>query len=212
MSRIIYGGTFDPLHLAHLRLAWEALEQLRAEVLCFLPSAAPPHRPCPGASAQQRAQWIAVAIDGISGFALDDRELRRQGPSYSFDTLNEIRAEIGPLAPLIWLIGEDALAGLPGWFRSAELFGLAHFAVLRRPGTHDRASLEARFADRRQSPQTLLQSPAGGLCWLDNTLIEYSASAVRARLAHGLSLRYLVDERIRESVETCPAYRVQSPS
>lgn len=207
MSLLLYGGTFDPLHLAHLRLAWEALEQLGATQLAFLPSASPPHRGAPGASAQQRAAWIGRAIAGVPGFTLDERELHRGGPSYSVLTLAELRQELGPLCPLVFLIGEDALAGLAGWHQAERLWTLAHFAVLRRPDQADRKLLQQRHAARRVVPEKLVQSPSGNIAWLDNTEIAYSATAIRARAGRGLSLRYLVDERIRAEVEACTAYQ-----
>lgn len=210
MSLVVYGGTFDPLHLAHLRLAWEALEELGAQLLRFLPSAVPPHRNRPGATAEQRADWIARAIEGVPGFALDGRELARSGPSWSVLTLREMRAELGPAVPLIWLIGEDALAGLAHWHCADELWMHTHFAVLRRPDQADRAALQARYAARRVPVEALMQSPAGHIAWLSNTEIAYSASVIRERLRRGKSLRYLVDERIRADIERSASY--QQPS
>lgn len=207
MSLILYGGTFDPLHLGHLRLAFEALEELKARQLCFLPCAVPPHRPQPGASAAQRLQWVSQAIADVPGFAVDGRELERPGPSYTVHTLEELRAQVGPQQSLIWLIGEDALAGLPQWHAYPRLFQLAHFAVLRRNGGASTQELQQRWAQLRVPPAQLLHQPAGQIAWLHNTLLDISATELRSRLAAGASVRYLVDERIRTGVESCQGYK-----
>lgn len=207
MSLILYGGTFDPVHLAHLRLALEALEEIGADQLCFLPCAVPPHRAQPGASAAQRLSWVEQAIAEVPGFQVDGRELRRPGPSYTIDTLLELRAEVGPERPLIWLIGEDALAGLPQWHQYPRLLQLAHFAVLRRNGSHQREALQQHWATQLGDITQVLGSPAGRLLWLHNSLLDISATELRTRLARGSSVRYLVDERIRAQIEACAGYR-----
>jgi nicotinate-nucleotide adenylyltransferase len=207
VSLIVYGGTFDPLHLAHLRLALEALEEIGADELCFLPCAIPPHRAQPGASAEQRLHWVQQAIRGVPGFSVDGRELQRPGPSYTVDTLIELRAVIGPKRPLIWLIGEDALTGLPQWHQYPRLLELAHFAVLRRNGEHDSGVLQARWAAELGSRKDVLGTPAGRLLWLHNSLLDISATELRARLARHSSVRYLVDEQIREQIEAAEGYR-----
>jgi nicotinate-nucleotide adenylyltransferase len=212
VSLILYGGTFDPLHLAHLRLALEALAELGAQQLCFLPCAVPPHRPQPGASATLRLDWVRQAIAGVPGFGVDDRELLRTGPSYTVDTLLELRQIHGPQRPLIWLIGEDALVGLPNWHQSQRLFDLAHFAVLRRHGSHERIKLQAQWSARSAPVAELLAHPAGRISWLSNSLLDISATELRAHLAAGRSVRYLVEERIRPQIEACEAYRAQPAS
>jgi len=124
----ILGGTFDPVHIGHLNAAWEAAELLDADVR-LMPANVPPHRPPPIASAQQRAAMLRAALQGQSRLALDTRELEREGPSYTVDTLAGLRAEQDD-RPLILLLGEDAFAALPSWHRWRELFDLAHIGVL----------------------------------------------------------------------------------
>ena len=126
--RILYGGTFDPVHAGHLAVAIAARDTLHADV-AFVPAADPPHRPAPGASAAQRAAMVALAIAGTPGLSLDERELRRDGPSWTVLTLEQARAEAGPSAPLAWLVGADAFRGLPTWHRWETLAGLAHLVV-----------------------------------------------------------------------------------
>ena len=128
----VFGGTFDPVHLGHLSVAWEAAELLDAEVR-LIPTNVPPHRPPPMASADERVAMLRVALRGQDRLTLDTRELERSGPSYTVDTLAELRAELGQRA-LVLLVGADMFAQLPAWDRWHELFDLAHVGVLSRPG------------------------------------------------------------------------------
>ncbi|HEV7123522.1 MAG TPA: nicotinate-nucleotide adenylyltransferase [Rhodanobacter sp.] len=187
----IFGGTFDPIHLGHLCVAWEASELLDANVL-MMPSAIPPHRPPPIASAPQRLAMLQVALRGQSRLRLDARELGRSGPSYTVDTLAELRAEHGD-RPLVLLLGADAFAGLPCWHDWRRLFELAHIGVLSRPG--ERASLpqelQRETGDRWVASTAALQSaPAGQLMALSVTPLEISATRIRELLAAGREPRY----------------------
>lgn len=190
----LFGGTFDPVHLGHLRAAWEASEWLDADVR-LLPARVPPHRPQPVASAEQRVAMLRVALAGQQRLHLDTRELYRDGPSYSIDTLRGVRDEIGASRPLIMLTGADAFAGLPSWHRWRELFTVAHIGVLTRPG-HDgvwpaalQAEVDARESD---TAAALHHAPAGRIIRLPVTPLDISASAVRALLAAGRSPRWLL--------------------
>ena len=184
---LLYGGTFDPVHAGHLAVARAARDALSADV-AFLPAADPPHRPCPGASAEQRAHLLAMAIAGEPGFRIDRRELQRPGPSYTVDTLRGWRAERGPDAPLAWLMGADAFRGLPAWHQWRDLLALAHFVVAVRPG-HDLAALPAELetacAGRWIQAPGLAQAPAGGLFRLSMSLHPASATELRRRLRSG---------------------------
>ena len=128
----LFGGTFDPVHLGHLSVAWEAAELLDAEVR-LLPASIPPHRQPPIASAAQRVAILRAALQDQSRLSLDTRELDREGPSFTVDTLTGLRAEQGT-RPLVLLIGADAFANLASWDRWRELFEVAHIGVLSRPG------------------------------------------------------------------------------
>ncbi|HMB55845.1 MAG TPA: nicotinate-nucleotide adenylyltransferase [Arenimonas sp.] len=188
MLRILYGGTFDPVHTGHIAVATAARDALAGKVY-FLPSGDPPHRPAPGASAEQRVRMIALAIAGQENFFLDRRELERAGPSYTIDTLRELRGKLAPETPLAWLVGDDAFRQLATWHDWRSLFELCHFVIATRPGyalddLHgDLAQMCAgRWSDQ---PAALSDQPAGRLYRLAMPLHPASASAIRRSLAAG---------------------------
>ncbi len=205
----IFGGTFDPIHNAHLRVAWEAAEFLDAEVR-LLPASVPPHRPQPVAAARQRAALVLAALSGQDRMRLDARELLREGPSYTVDTLLELRAEIGMERPLVLLVGADAFAGLPDWHRWKELFDLAHIGVLTRPG-HDGilpTELRTKIASRRcTDPRFVCEAPAGRVIPIAVTPLEISATQVRALLAAGREPRWLVPDALFSDPALLAPYR-----
>lgn len=205
----ILGGTFDPVHFGHLRVAWEAAEALDAELL-MLPAAVPPHRPQPGASAAQRLAMLQAALAGQDRLRADPRELRRAGPSYTIDTLLELRAEIGPQRPLVLLVGADAFAGLSSWHRWRELFDHAHVGVLTRPGHGGvfEAELAAEwFARRVAHAQALRDGAAGRILPIEVTPLDIAASAIRGLLAAGRAPRFLVPDAVLALVERDGLYR-----
>lgn len=208
----IFGGTFDPIHNAHLRVAWEAAEALDADVR-LLPASVPPHRDQPVGSARQRAALVRAALAGQDRLVLDTRELQRDGPSYTIDTLLELREEIGATRPLVLLIGADAFAGLPSWHRWRELFDHAHIGVLTRPG-HDGGALpnelRTKIASRRCSDaRALRESPSGRVLPIAVTPLEISASEVRALLATGREPRWLVPDALFATDTLLAPYRPQ---
>ena len=119
----ILGGTFDPVHYGHLRPALELLHDLRLEHVRFVPCGTPPHRPEPMANADQRLAMLTAAVGDQPGFRIDTRELRHAAPSYTYNTLTALRAEVGD-TPLCLIIGMDAFHGLDTWYRWEELIGL----------------------------------------------------------------------------------------
>lgn len=204
----ILGGTFDPVHLGHLRAAWEASEALDAEVW-LMPAHVPPHRPAPVASARQRVAMLHAALAGQDRVTLDTRELDRDGPSYTFDTLTALREEVGERS-LLLLIGSDAFAALPTWHRWRELFGLAHFGVLTRPG-HVPAlptELAAEVAKREVSDADALRSSAHGhVLRIAITQLEISATRIRALLREGREPRWLLPEALLADPALLAPYR-----
>lgn len=189
MLKLFYGGTFDPVHNGHVAIARAARDQLDCQVR-LMPAADPPHRAPPGADAGQRAQMLDLAVAGEPGLRVDRRELRRQGRSYSIDTLRELRLELGPDMPIALLVGADSFVGLPTWREWEALFDFAHFVVApRRHSSLDGAlspQLAAAAAGRwTDSAQTLKTTPAGRLFLLEQPLQPESASDIRRRIARG---------------------------
>lgn len=213
MLTLIYGGTFDPIHVGHLALASQAARLLATDVH-LLPSADPPHREPPGAGAgaEDRAAMVALAIAEQPTLHLDRRELDRPGPSYMVDTLISYREQWGPDRPLALLLGADAFAGLPGWSRWRHLFDLAHLVIAPRPAWPlDRLPqvLRDACAGRWLATRDGLQArPAGGLFRLPLTA-EYleSASEVRRRIAEGGDWRALVPARVADYIDRHRLYR-----
>ena len=211
---LCYGGTFDPVHRGHLAIARAARDAFGVPV-ALIPAADPPHRPPPGANAAQRAQMIALAIAGEPGLRLDLRELQRaqrlDRPSYTYDTLQELRHDYGPERPIAWLLGADSFVGLPQWHRWKELGGLAHLVIAERPGNRLDAALppalaawaQGRWAD---AAAVLAQVPAGRLWKLQQPLRSESATQVRHDIAENGNWRAWVPEAVAEFIATQHLY------
>ncbi|MBD3815991.1 MAG: nicotinate-nucleotide adenylyltransferase [Halothiobacillus sp.] len=189
----ILGGTFDPIHLGHLRLAEEVREALNLAVVHFVPSAVPPHRPQPALGPDERLALVRAAIADHPDFIPDGRELERAGFSYTVDTLKSFAAEF-PERHLVLILGMDAFNGLLQWHRWQELFDWAHIAVASRPGAVATGEAAALLAERRLRPEQLARQRAGGIVALEITRLDISATAIRAALDAGRSVRYLVPD------------------
>jgi nicotinate-nucleotide adenylyltransferase len=189
---LLYGGTFDPVHLGHLAVARAALATTGAAHLDFVPAADPPHRGPPGAAFADRLDLLRAALaseppPAVGTWAIDPREGARQGPSYTVDTLREWRAEHGEARPLGFVLGADAFLGLTGWHEWRALFDLAHLLVARRPGCALeglppalREALDGRWATE---PADFHRAPSGRVAVLDLPLQPESATAVREAVA-----------------------------
>ncbi|MEQ6343014.1 MAG: nicotinate-nucleotide adenylyltransferase [Gammaproteobacteria bacterium] len=199
----IFGGTFDPIHIGHLRPVLEVLQDLALDEVRLIPCHVPPHRPAPVASTMQRLAMLEAAIQGESGLRVDDRELRRTGPSYTVDTLTSLRAELGS-APLCLLLGMDAFTGLNTWHRWRELIQLAHLIVMRRPGSLPPAQGEvaALLAERCTDNTALLHScPAGHILLKEVTQLDISATRIRTLAKEGKSARYLLPDGVWDMIK-----------
>lgn len=207
--RIFYGGTFDPVHEGHLAIARAAHATL-GEPVHVMPAADPPHRPPPGATAADRVAMLELALVGEAGLLLDLRELHREGPSYSVDTLHALRAEFGDDAPLALLIGADSFLGLPTWHRWHDLFALAHFVIAGRPGSLlESASPELKTAtDGRwvDAPSALHGAPAGRLLHLHQPLHVHSATAVRRLIGEGKPWHHLLPPAVADYIQARGLY------
>lgn len=205
----IFGGTFDPVHLGHLRAAWEASEALQCPVH-LVPARTPPHRDPPVASAAERVAMLRAALAGQDRLLLDTRELDRDQPSWSVDTLTSLRREAGAATPLVLLVGADSFASLPQWHRWRELLALAHVGVLTRPGHKAELppELAAAFPDCLcRDVAGLREAAAGRVLKIGVTALDISASQVRASLAAGHEPRFLVPESVLSQPQLLAAYR-----
>jgi nicotinate-nucleotide adenylyltransferase len=192
------GGTFDPIHIGHLRSALELRERLGFEQVRLVPCHRPPHRSEPGASAPQRLRMLELALAGDSALCADARELRRPGPSYTFDTLGELRAELGAQCSLSLIMGADAFAGLDTWHRWRELPQLAHIVVMARPDCPlpARGPVAELLQALRAESAVLHEKTCGAIVPVALTPLPISATAIRALLREGKSPRYLLPDAV----------------
>lgn len=208
---VLYGGTFDPVHNGHLAIA-RAAAQVLGSAVYLMPAADPPHRPAPGASAQQRAHMLDLAVAGEPDLRVDRRELGRDGPSYTVKTLRELRSA-DPQVPVALLVGADSFIGLPAWREWRALFTLAHFVIADRPGDAWRPetlpeALAVQTGDRwTDDPADLSARPAGRLLALGQPLHEASATDVRGRIAAGRPWRHLVPATVAGHIQAHGLYR-----
>jgi len=211
----VFGGTFDPIHYGHLRLAEEIAERAKLVEVKFIPSGTPPHRARPGAAANHRVAMARLAIADNPSFSVDDREARRSGPGYTFDTLTELRQEYGSNRPIALLLGADAFLELATWHRWRELFSLAHIVVAYRPGfpidtwqTRMPEPLAHEYAVRHmQQPLAVHLAPAGGIGAVSMTGLDISATFVRNAIHAGSSARYLLPESVLAYIRSHGLYR-----
>ncbi|WP_166251839.1 nicotinate-nucleotide adenylyltransferase [Marinobacter salicampi] len=206
---VIFGGTFDPVHHGHLRLAVELRERLGVTRLALVPSHVPPHRESPGASSEDRLRLLELAIEGEPGLYIDERELGRAGSSFTADTLRQLRSELGPDEPVAMVVGADAFAAFDQWRDWQGIPSLAHIIVVNRPGTVvDPGSAAGRLlAERRADSPDQLHGRPGGLCLtLDLPLLAISATGIRERIGSGRSPRYLLPDRVWAEIRARKLY------
>ena len=197
----IFGGTFDPIHFGHLRLAEEMVAALGLSRVLFIPAGQPPHREAPRIAAAHRLEMVRRAIAGNPFFAVDAREVQRAQPSYTVESLTSLRDELGPAQPLWLLLGADAFLGLASWHHWQRLFGLANIAVVTRPGARVlqpdamQEPLKSEVLNRQVADHTAA-GPAGSVWFQHMTPLEISATAIRETLSRQGSVRYLLPDTV----------------
>ena len=206
------GGTFDPVHYGHLRLALDAAEALKLDEVRWVPSGAPGHRDAPHAATVDRLAMLQMALADEPRFSLDPAECDATAPTYTVHMLQRLRRELGSARPLVMIIGMDSFVSLATWREWEALFDLAHFAVAERPGyVLNVDKLPVRLAEiyraRHAEPTTLMKRAHGCIVHFPSTLLDISASDIRARIARGNSVRYLIPETVLRYIESKGLYR-----
>lgn len=211
-ATVLFGGTFDPVHYGHLRAASEVCEKLAADDFRLLPAGIPPHRDHTGADAYHRLAMLELALAPHSDLTVDEREVRRAGPSYMVETLTDIRSEVGQ-RPVILCLGQDAANQLSGWHRWRELLDLAHLLVMKRPRSRPRYAGEVAetLRERRvRRPRQLREVPAGRVCYLGVTQLAISSTDIRDQIAAGRDPRFLLPSTVLAYIRKHGLYAEQS--
>ena len=203
----IFGGTFDPVHYGHLRPAFEVQEALGIGQMHFVPLRDAPHRNQPEVSPELRCALVRAALGRRSGVCVDDRELHRDGPSYSYDTLTSFRQQ-WPNAPLVLLLGEDAFRSFLFWHRPLDILELTHLVVMQRPGEYQFDTQLQTLINERQadSPRELHEALAGRIYFQQVTQLDISSTGIRELCAGGRDISGLVPDAVAEIIERLKLY------
>jgi len=203
-SIALFGGTFDPIHIGHLRSAQEICEAFHLARLIFVPAAVPPHKPAhPVADADHRVQMVRLAINGNPLFELSDIEIRRQGTSYSIETVSHFRRLLEEQVRLFFIMGADAFCEMETWKDYRRLLTLCDFIVITRPESNPlHASVLATEPFREIDPRRRFRHPSGSTLYLHEvTPIGVSSTQVRTAVAEGRSIAYLVPQNVANYIE-----------
>ncbi|MCX4187591.1 nicotinate-nucleotide adenylyltransferase [Methylophaga sp. OBS4] len=203
----LLGGTFDPVHFGHLRTALDVVEKLQLAQIRLIPCAIPPHRVIPVATPEQRRLMLELAIKNHPRLVVDDRELQRQGPSYTVDTLLSLREDFTD-NPLFVLMGSDAFKTLPSWSRWQQILELAHIVVMQRPEEEmDLADDFARWYQQHLATANDSALPAGKIWPVPVTQLAISATEIRQALSEQRDVRYLLPDAVIALIEQLGLYQ-----
>ncbi len=198
----VLGGTFDPVHYGHLRPALEVMQAVGLDQVRFMPNRIPPHRETPWLNVDNRLELLKIAIADQTGFELDQRELQREGHSYMVDTLESLRVDF-PSQSICLILGMDAFLGLKQWHQWQRIPELCHLVVTTRPGFDmDKAMMQDLPATLAVSAAELSEVESGRILLQSVTQLDISASQIRALLATGLSVRYLLPDEVNNKLMT----------
>lgn len=208
----ILGGTFDPVHIGHLRGAMEVAETLALEEVRLVPNFRPPHRETPDSSAQDRLAMVRLAAQELPQLVVDPRELERDKPSYTLDTLVSLREELDADDQLFLIMGWDAFCGLPSWHRWDELLDHCHILVMQRPDADSEApeALRDLLAARNVNDPLALAGSSGQIAFVWQAPLEVSATRIRQFLASGRSVRFLVPDAVLAYINAHGLYRASN--
>ncbi len=205
----IFGGTFDPVHIGHLRMALELKRALGLDEMRLLPCHIPPHRERPGVNSKQRARMVELAVAQCAELSVDLRELERTDICFSIDTLEQIRQEIGPDAQLVWSMGGDSLINLPSWHRWDQLLDVCHIAVAERPGFNSKDIEQpelSRWLEKFEI-DSLPETPAGHVWHQALTLLPVSATEIRDHWKAGKTPYFLQPDPVLDYIKQHQLYR-----
>lgn len=195
----IFGGTFDPIHYGHLRTALDVQQCLSLDEVRFIPCGEPPHRDKPVAESLQRLAMVRAAIAGQKGFSVDDREIRREGPSYMVDTLTSLKHDL-KTESLCLILGMDAFNGLEQWHQWQHIFELANIAVMKRPAETGQIemnkNLMLQVKDRIVEVTDLQKKQNGGICFVSVTQLDISATMIRQQWQQGKDIHLFLPESV----------------
>ncbi|MGI8740227.1 MAG: nicotinate-nucleotide adenylyltransferase [Gammaproteobacteria bacterium] len=212
----VLGGTFDPIHFGHINPALELLRTLPLREIRFVLARNPPHREPPLADTTHRWRMLELALQAHPGLLPDDRELRRDGPSYTIDTVRELRAEVGDSQPLCLILGADTFAAFTSWRSWREILEQAHIVITARPGSSMPANGEVGRllqARRAHAAEDLARRPGGGILACSLHLLDISSTMIRKALASGDDpdtmlpakvLRYVHQHRLYQELPITP--------
>ena len=206
----IFGGTFDPVHFGHLRSALEVCQQLELDHVRLMPCHVTPHRPQPQLKAAERRLLLELAVKSCPALTVDDRELTRDGPSYSADTLLSLRSEF-PDNPLFLILGSDAFRQIDSWSRWTQLLDLAHIVVMQRAGEalDFSAALQKWLTENLGRPADR-ESAAGKIWPVAVTPLAISATDIRAQRVVGESVQFLLPEAVLTTIDQLGWYPAQN--
>ena len=195
----ILGGTFDPIHYGHLRTALDVQQRLSLDQVRFIPCGEPPHRIAPIAEPLQRLAMVRAAIAGQKKFVADDRELRRDGPSYMVDTLISLKKDFKDKS-LCLILGTDAFNGLAQWHDWQKIFDLANIVVMRRPEADGKAKLNkylfSQIKHRLVDADVLNKKLNGSICFVPVTQMEISATMIRQQWQQCNDIQFFLPDSV----------------
>ena len=206
----ILGGTFDPVHFGHLQSAIAVKELLAVRQVKLVPSFIPPHRGLPHSTANQRLSMLRIAARDSSGVVVDDREISRQGVSYTVDTLTSFRHEIGENISLYFILGIDSFCTLNEWVRWQELTDIAHLIVLARPGYLPQIPPEIRTWQSKKlvgNVNCMRGKPGGGICHVELVQVDISATGIRKMIGSGIRPKGKMPQSVIDSAFEHELYR-----
>jgi nicotinate-nucleotide adenylyltransferase len=207
----IFGGTFDPVHIAHLRAAEEFAEALELDRVLMMVSAVPPHREAPRATASQRLKMLEIAVEDNSLLEASDLETRREGPSFTLETIRKVRSDYGGSMPFLAL-GVDAYIEIASWHRPADVLAESHIVVLTRPGFEvDLVSPVSQWFEGvyRTVEDLHVHESGATLRKIQITPMEVSSSSIRNLIAQDRSIRYLVPQPVFKYIQQNNVYGLE---